>query len=79
MTDWTAPTDEMLVDYRVEDGIAIIRGIDASRDYPSLFGGRMGNIRRRRGSGGFQPPFPRSRRLEATATANVYSYALLNS
>ncbi len=24
MTDWTAPTDEMLVDYRVEDGIAIL-------------------------------------------------------
>ena len=24
MTDWTAPTDEMLVDYRVEDGIAIM-------------------------------------------------------
>ena len=24
MTDWTAPTDEMLVDYRVEGGIAIM-------------------------------------------------------
>jgi enoyl-CoA hydratase len=24
MTDWTAPTDETLVDYRVEDGIAIM-------------------------------------------------------
>ena len=47
-------------------------------DHIDSIDGILVNIRRRRGSGGFQPPFPRSRRLEATATANVYRATILS-